>query len=158
MELRKLVLRADKVAFAKIGEEYHRMRGFKNLPTAKNPVEYTRSYVDQYGEITDIVGVSESKEFEFDQYINDSVHEFIVDIIENEKLGSDAEIVIVTVDKNKPIAGNNAYKRTYSIIADTAGDGTEAYTYAGKFSAISALEEVKFVISADGLTATVGAV
>ena len=152
---RKLVMRADKVAFLKVAEVYHRMRGFKNLPTAKNPVEYTRSYVDQAGEVTDVVGMSESKEFEFDQYVNDSVHEMLVAIFEEEKIGSAAEVTIVTVDKNiaTPDA-QNAVMRTYSVIPDTGGDGTEAYTYSGRFAALTPPVKAKFTIAAGGLTAT----
>lgn len=153
MELRKLVMRADKVAFMKIGEVYNRMRGFKNLPTSKNPLEYTRAYVDEYGEVTDVVGMSESKEFEFDQYVNDPVHDNLVDIIDNEKLGSDAVVTIVTIDKNKTT--DNATIREYSVIADTAGDGTEAYTYSGRFAAVGPATIETATISVDGLTATI---
>lgn len=146
---RKLVMRADKVAFMKIGETYHRMRGFKNLPTSKNPIEYTRAYVDEYGEVTDVVGMSESKEFEFDQYVNDVVHNYLVNIIDNEILGTDAVVTIMTVDKND----DSAIVRDYSVIADTAGDGTEAYTYSGRFAAVGPAKVGPATISADGLTA-----
>lgn len=152
MEQRKLVLRADKVAFMKVGEEYHRMRGFKSLPTAKNPIEYSRQYVDEYFETTDVVGMSESKDFEFDQYVNDPVHELLVGIIDDEKLGSEAVVEIVTVDK--AIEGENAVTRKYSVVAESYGDGTEAFTYTGRFSAISDIEKTEFTISEDGLTAT----
>lgn len=149
---RKLVLRADKIAFMKVNEEYHRMRGFKSLPTAKNPIEYSRQYVDEYFETTDVVGMSESKDFEFDQYVNDPVHEYLVDIIDNEKLGSDAIVEIVTVDKG--LETDNAVVRKYSVVAETYGDGTEAFTYTGRFSAISDIERTSATISEDGLTAT----
>lgn len=152
MEQRKLVLRADKIAFMKVGEEYHRMRGFKSLPTAKNPIEYSRQYVDEYFETTDVVGMSESKDFEFDQYVNDPVHEYLVDIIDNEKLGSEAIVEIVTVDKG--LDTDNAVVRKYSVVAESYGDGTEAFTYTGRFSAISDIERTDFTISEDGLTAT----
>lgn len=150
---RKLVMRADKVAFMEVNDTYNRMRGFKNLPTSKNPIEYTRAYVDEYGEVTDVVGMSESKEFEFDQYVNDVVHDFLVNIIDNEILGTDAVVKIMTVDKNKTT--DNAVVREYSVIADTAGDGTEAYTYAGRFAAVGPATVETATISADGLTATV---
>ena len=156
MEKRKLVMRSDKVAFMKVGEVWHRMRGFKKLPTSKNPEEYTRKYVDEEGEITDVVGISETKEFEFDQYVNDPVHEFLANIIDNEILGSEAQAIIMTVDKNKKT--DNAIVRTYSIIADTSGDGTEAYTYAGKFSALSKIKKTTATVEADGLTAEISAV
>lgn len=152
---RKLVLRADKVAFMAVGETptYHRMRGFKSLPTAKNPIEYSRTYVDMYQEVTDVVGVSESKDFEFDQYVNDPVHDVLVGMIDGELLGSDAVVKILTVDKGT--TGVNAILREYNVIPDTSGDGTEAYTYSGRFVASGAIQKVTATISVDGLTATV---
>lgn len=38
----KLVQRADKVAFMKVDDTYHRMKGFTGLSNSKNPKEYTR--------------------------------------------------------------------------------------------------------------------
>lgn len=156
METRKLTLRADKVAFLKVGAEFNRIRGFKNLATSKNPKEYARQYVDEYQEVTDVVGMSESKEFEFDQYTNDSVHDLLVSIFEDEKRGDDAKVDILTVDKNKDgTTGNNAVLRTYTVIPDAAGDGVDAYVYTGRFSAANSGSAVKATISEDGMTATI---
>lgn len=161
---RKLILRPDKIAFAGIPDAstgevttYHRMRGFKNLSTSKNSTEYTRKYTDMRQEVTDVVGMSESKAFEFDQYVNDPVHDYIASIFEEERLGSAANIVIVTVDMTKGATGNNAVKRTYSVIPDTHGDGTEAYVYTGRFVATNAVEKAKATVAEDGLTATITA-
>lgn len=155
METRKLTLRADKVAFLKVGEVFNRIRGFKNLATSKNPKEYARQYVDEYQETTDVVGMSESREFEFDQYTNDPVHELLVSIFEEEKRGDAAKVQILTVDKNKATTGNNAVLRTYVVIPDTSADGVDAYVYTGRFAAADAGTAVKATIAEDGMTATI---
>ncbi len=104
----KIVKRSDKVAFLEVpsitgegaGVNY-RMKGFKSLSKKRNPKEYTRQYVDEAFETTDIVGISISQDFEFDQVKDSPLHDYLVDIIENEKLGSDAMVNIVQVDFSK---------------------------------------------------------
>ena len=156
METRKLVLRADKVAFMKVGGTYNRIRGFKNLASSKNPKEYTRQYVEMYQEVTDVVGMSESREFEFDQYTNDPVHDLLVSIFEDEKIGDAAKVEILTIDKNKDhLTENNAVLRSYTVIPDASADGVDAYVYTGRFSAADVGEATKATISEDGLTATI---
>ena len=136
---RKLVKRSDKVSFlgcVKDGSEtFNRMRGFTTLSSSKNPTEYSRRYVDEEFETTDVTGYSPSIEFGFDQYTGDVVHEEMVDILDNEKLGTEARRNIVTVDFSQSTGeGNyNAVKREYAIIGDAEGDSMDAYTYSGTF-------------------------
>ena len=136
---RKLVKRSDKVSFlgcTKDGEEkFNRMRGFTTLSGSKNPTEYSRRYVDEEFETTDVTGYSPSLDFGFDQYIGDPVHEEMVEILDNEKLGTEARRNIVTVDFSQS-AGEGSYKavkREYAIIGDAEGDSMDAYTYSGTF-------------------------
>lgn len=138
---RKLVKRSDKVSFLGCltdGEEtFNRMRGFTTLSGAKNPTEYSRRYVDEEFETTDVTGYSPSLDFGFDQYIGDPVHEEMVEILDNEKLGTEARRNIVTVDFSQE-AGEGSYKavkREYAIIGDAEGDSMDAYTYSGTFRA-----------------------
>ena len=138
---RKLVKRSDKVSFlgclADGSETFNRMRGFTTLSGSKNPTEYSRRYVDEEFETTDVTGYSPSLDFGFDQYIGDPVHEEMVEILDNEKLGTEARRNIVTVDFSQE-AGEGSYKavkREYAIIGDADGDGTDAYTYGGTFRA-----------------------
>lgn len=140
MNERKLVNRSKKVSF--LGclnggstETFYRMRGFTTLSNSKNPTEYSRKYVDEDFETTDVTGYSPSTEFGFDEYTNDKVHEEMIDILDNEKMGTDARRNIVTVDFSKKETDGTykAVKREYSIIGDTDGDGTDAYTYSGTF-------------------------
>lgn len=136
---RKLVKRSDKVSFlgcVKDGSEtFNRMRGFTTLSSSKNPTEYSRRYVDEEFETTDVTGYSPSIDFGFDQYTGDVVHEEMVDILDNEKLGTEARRNIVTVDFSQSTGdGNyNAVKREYAIIGDAEGDSMDAYTYSGTF-------------------------
>ena len=136
---RKLIKRSDKVSFlgciSEGTETFNRMRGFTTLSGAKNPTEYSRRYVDEEFETTDVTGYSPSLDFGFDQYIGDPVHEEMVEILDNEKLGTEARRNIVTVDFSQQ-AGEGSYKavkREYAIIGDSEGDSMDAYTYSGTF-------------------------
>ena len=137
----KLVKRSDKVSFlgclADDTETFNRMRGFTTLSGSKNPAEYSRRYVDEEFETTDVTGYSPSLDFGFDQYIGDPVHEEMVEILDGEKLGTEARRNIVTVDFSQE-AGEGSYKavkREYAIIGDAEGDSMDAYTYSGTFRA-----------------------
>lgn len=136
---RKLIKRSDKVAF--LGcldgntETFNRMRGFTSLSGSKNPMEYSRQYVDEEFETTDVVGFSPSFDFGFDQYTDDPAHAEMVEILDGEYTGTDARRNIVTVDFSQPIEGGGykATKREYAIIGDSEGDSMDAYTYSGTF-------------------------
>ena len=136
---RKLVKRSDKVSFlgciSEGTEKFNRMRGFTTLSGAKNPTEYSRRYVDEEFETTDVTGYSPSLDFGFDQYSGDPVHDEMVKILDNEALGTEARRNIVTVDFSQE-AGEGSYKavkREYAIIGDAEGDSMDAYTYSGTF-------------------------
>jgi hypothetical protein len=138
---RKLVKRSDKVSFlgciSDDSETFNRMRGFTTLSGSKNPTEYSRRYIDEEFETTDVTGYSPSLEFGFDQYIGDTVHEEMVEILDNEKLGTEARRNIVTVDfsQSEGEGSYKAVKREYAIIGDAEGDSNDAYTYSGTFRA-----------------------
>ena len=134
----ELVKRSTKKAFYGVqsteGIVYTRMRYFTELSTSKNPVEYSRQYVDQSMETTDVVGYSPSMSFAFDSYTDDAVLEDIVSIVDKEKLGTDAQREIILVDFSKESGGGYAaIKRTFAVIADSEGDGSESYSYSGTF-------------------------
>lgn len=158
-----LIKRSDKKAFYGIPETdgavaYTRMRYFTEMSTSKNPVEYSRQYVDEAAERTDVVGYSPSMSFSFDDYTDDAVLTDIVSIIDGEKLGADAQREIILVDFTKKVGeGYEAVKRTFAVIADSEGDGAEAYTYSGNLKSVSALTRGIATISApaDGTSDTV---
>ena len=140
----ELIKRSDKKMFYGIpgtGDTatFTRMHYFTELSTSKNPVEYSRQYVDEAMERTDVTGYSPSISFNFDDYAGDAVLEDIVAIINEEKLGTDAQRDLILVDFSKKVDGGYyAVKRKFAVIADSEGDGSEAYTYGGNFKVTGA--------------------
>ena len=134
----ELVKRNGKVAYMDISTtsvaNFQRMRKFTEISKSKNATEYSRTYVDEDGEVTDVTGYSEEISYAFDLYKGNLVHQKIVDITDNEKTGNDALVKILTVDFSKPVeCGYEARLRTYSVVPDAEGDSTDAYTYSGAF-------------------------
>lgn len=147
-----LVQRTGKVAFYKPADSsgefpYKRMEGFTELSNAKNPKEYSRQYVDEDFERTDIIGYSPSIGYAFDRYDGNDVLDDIIAITENEKIGENAvrEIVVVdmtTVTKTGAVEKADAYLRRYAVIPDTDGDSTDCLTYSGTFKTRGEMEKV----------------
>lgn len=137
----KLVKRHQKVAFYGVPDgsgskvTYTRMTGFTSLSTSKNPKEYSRQYVDEAFEESDVTGYSPSMSYAFDQHAGNAVHDDIVKITDEELTGEDAVREIVLVDLTSTTSGNgySARKRSFSVIPDSEGDSTDAYTYSGSF-------------------------
>ena len=159
MPKEKLVKRNQKVAYMNVSTteipNFQRMRKFTEISTSKNAVEYSRTYVDEDGETTDITGYGEEKSYAFDQYTNNPVHQKIVDITENEKTDDDALVKVLVVDKTQPVGtGFKARLRTYAVVPDTDGDATEAYTYSGTLKRNSKYTVGVATLSADEKTAT----
>ena len=91
-----IVKRSGKVAFLETEEgKATRMRGFTELSKSKSAKEYSRQYVDEDSERTDITGYAESISFGMDQFKGDAVHEKIIEIFDDEKVGEDAVVNII---------------------------------------------------------------
>lgn len=158
----KLVKREDKVAYYGVpsndGVTFTRMQGFTSFGKSKNPNEYSRRYVDEGFERTSVTGYSSSMSFAFDQYEDNAVHEDMVNMADNEITGTDAVRDIVIVDFSKPLDAESrkysARKRSFSVIFDTEGDETAAYTYSGNFRTESEIVSGAATVAADGLTLT----
>lgn len=142
MEKETLVMRADRKMFMGVGsgsQTIHRMRGFSSLSESKNPVEYSRKYVDELFETTDVTGMSSSYDFTFDMMTPNAVLDDLAGIIDGEKLGTDAVRTFYCVDFHKPVDGGfECVKRDFSVIGSTVGDGTDALTYSGSLRVKSA--------------------
>ena len=158
---RKLVKRSDKVSFfgnvSNGTETFNRMRGFTTMSGSKNPMEYSRQYVDEEFETTDVTGYSPSIEFGFDQYSGDAVHDEMVEILDSEKTGTAARRNIVTVDFSQPGESEGSYKavkREYAIIGDAEGDSMDAYTYSGTFRSTGKRIEGTATLNTDSSVAT----
>lgn len=133
-----LVTRPKKLAFYEVfSGTFYRMEGFTDLSYSQNPKEYSRQYVDEDFERTDIVGYAPSISYSFDRYTGNKVLDDIVKITENEYIGDLMKRRIVTVDLTigTGISGGNAKMREYAVIPDTNGDTTDCLTYSGNFKA-----------------------
>lgn len=162
-EVQKLVTREKKVAFIGLGQKdattFTRMTKFTSMAKSSNPSEYTRRYVDEASDTSDITGYSPSIAYAFDQYENNPVHKDIVGITEGEKIGDDAIRTIVTVDFTQPDEGTptnfKAIKRNFSVIPDADGGDTNAYTYSGNLKSAGGREEVVVTSSDNWKTCTI---
>ena len=134
-----LVLRAKRVAFMAAGEgnKLTRMTKFTAMTPAKNPKEYTRQYVDESTETSDVIGYAPSIEYSFDLHTDNVVHEALAAISDGELLGSDTHVEIVTVDLFDSAEQKPAIKRTYAVIPSGDSDGVEALKYSGTLKAVS---------------------
>lgn len=142
----KLVLRADYASYMDVGTDpktpkYALMgTGFSNLTESKNAQEYSRKYVNMRTEATDVVGYASAIAYTCDVYSNDPCIKRIHDVTKKEQTGTDAQVNIVNVDLWQPCEGKEGYfsatRRTYAIIPDAKGDGTDALILSGNFKAV----------------------
>lgn len=144
--------RADIVTFLNTGTAgnpvYTRMQGFTDEGTSMNATTYSRRYVDERQEREDVTGYGTTIGYTFDRIKDNAVHAIICNIHEKELVGQSVEILSVnTID-------NTAKLRTYSVIPDAMGDGTDAYQYSGSFRAQGDIKEGTAIIASNGLTAT----
>ena len=159
MNAGKFVTRNKKVAFMNVSTtgvaNFLRMTKFTEISKSKNPTEYSRTYVDEDGEVTDVTGYSEEISYAFDLHTGNLVHQKIVDITDNEKVGNDALVQILQVDFTKQVGeGYEARLRTYSVVPDTEGDSTDAYTYSGSFKKNNNMTIGVATMNADNTVAT----
>jgi len=146
-----LVQRKEKLAFYNVPAESSEgsttgitgtlilMEGFTDLGYSQNPKEYSRQYVDEDFERTDIVGYAPSVSYSFDRYTGNSVLEDIIEITENEYIGDKMVREILTVDMTTCTGtGSQTAKgkiRPFAVIPDNNGDSTDCMTYSGNFKA-----------------------
>lgn len=121
---------ADKPSFA-------RMTKFSQMSKSKNPKEHTSQYVDMDFEETDIVGYAESISYGFDLHTDNPVHEKLVEIYNKEKLGDDAVVSILVVDRSAAVADKPASYparlRSYTVVPGDEGGNLDRYDYSGTF-------------------------
>lgn len=144
--------RSDIVNFMNTGTKeapvYTRMQGFTSGGKELNAKTYSRQYIDEDFERESTTGYSPSIPYNFDRIKENSVHEKIVSIHEDEVKGAIVEIL--TVDT----ITNEARLRSYNVNPENEGDGTDAYTYSGTFKSCSKIKKGTATVSTDGLTAT----
>ncbi len=156
----KLIGRHEKVAYYGVKDlqgntTYHRMSGFTKMDTSKNPVEYSRRYIDESFEQTDVVAMSPSISFTFDRYSGNPVHDDIVSISDKEILGTGAVRSVVLVDMSTEANGVcDAIMRDFSVMVESEGNSTDAYTLSGTMSTKGEKTFGKAAVSDDGATIT----
>ena len=140
--------------------EYHLIgEGFTSFAEAKNPKEYSRQYVHEKTERTDVVGFAPSIAYSADMHSGDPCVERVVKAHDEEQIGNDARVDILVFNMWEKGTGDTsyvAYKRTYAIVPDSKGDGTEALIYSGNLKAVGESEKGTATIGTDG-TATFAA-
>lgn len=147
----QLVMRADRKMFMGVGADnanIQRMKGFSSMSESKNPIEYTRKYVDEMFETTDITGMSPSYDFTFDMMTPNPVLDDLAGIIDGEMVGTDAVRTFYCVDFHKEVGGGyRCVKRDFAVIGSSVGDGTDALTYSGtlrvKTAAVEGVATIK---------------
>lgn len=130
--------------------------GFTDLSESKNPTEYSRKYIHEQSERTDVTGFAPAMAYSMDYYTSDPVCMCIREITDQEKIGSDAQRDIVLVDLFDPDTGTEgsykAYKRRFAIIPDGKGSGTDALIYTGNLKAAGDIIKGKFAVSTKTFT------
>ncbi len=138
---------------------YHRMKKFTQFSHSKNPIEYSRQYVDEPFQQTDVVGFSPAYSYAFDKHTDMPVQTDMVSITNEEKLGDEAVRTIILVDLTT-VTGTttvtaDAYKRDYSVIPNTEGDNINIYTYSGDLKARGEQEKISVTSADDWQTVTI---
>lgn len=137
-----MIKRSDKLAFIGATSEnagtFTRLKGFTELSMSKNPKEYSRQYVDEEAERTDIIGYAPELSYAFDEFEDDNGQKIITEITNKELIGDAAKVDIVIVDLSRESGSSGAFeavKRTFSVMPDSEGGSTDAYTYSGTLKA-----------------------
>lgn len=134
----KISKRSDKVAFFGLegsNTDFSRMRGFTEFSVSKNPVEYSRRYIDEQTERNDVVAYAPSISYSFDKFSDDNVHRELIEIADMEKVGAEAVRYIVIVDLSGTGNEKSAVLREWAVIPDGEGNDNDAYTYSGTLKA-----------------------
>jgi hypothetical protein len=135
------------------------MKKFTQFSASKNPIEYSRQYVDEPFQQTDVVGFAPSYAYAFDRHTGLDVQNDIIDITDNEKLGDEAVRSIIIVDTTTATGTTtltaDAKMRSYSVIPNTEGDNINIYTYSGNLKVRGELSDVTVSTSDDWQTVTI---
>lgn len=135
-----MIKRSEKLAFMQIEEKgtpvFKRLTGFTEFSVSKNPKEYSRKYIDEDMERSEVVGYSTSVAYKFDIDSENAVHQALYNIADRELVGEDAEVTIVIADLSAVKGGAcAALKRKFAVIPSTEGDDADTYTVSGSLRA-----------------------
>ena len=136
-----MIKRSEKLAFMEVDDGgskvFKRMTGFTEFSLSNNPKEYSRKYIDEDMERSEVVGYSPAISYKFDTDPDNSVHQYLTKVADHELLGENAECNIIVADLSNLDAqgGAKAIMRKFSIIPQNEGDDKDTYTVSGSFKA-----------------------
>ena len=125
--------------------------GFTEFTEMKNPVIRGRRYIHEASRRTDVTGYAPAIDYEFEVYTEDPVGGKLRAITDGECTGEAAKVQILTVDLFDETETSGVYHavcRTYSVIPDRSGGGTDTLCYTGTMKAAGELQKGTFVLSA----------
>ncbi len=130
--------------------------GFTSFTESKNAVSYQRRYIHEITKRTDVTGYAPVIDYEFEVYSGNGAIEKIRTITDRELVGEDARVEILCVDlfdETETSGVYNAIRRSYSVIPDECGEGTDALVYTGTMKAVGDIQAGTFVKSTGTFTA-----
>lgn len=154
-----LIARNQFQAFMEVGEQpaYELIgEGFTSLTESKNPKEYTRQYVHEQTERTDVTGFAPAYDYSMDMHSGNAVCAQIAKVSDEELTGTAAQVNICCVNLFEPGTTDGTYtawQRTYAIIPDGKGDGFDALVYTGSLRAAGDAVKGTFAMATKKFTA-----
>ena len=133
-----LVTRSDMRSYLLVNGKYCEIGdGFTDFTENKNPREYSRQYIHESAERTDLVGFAPSVTYAFDVYDADAVQGALLEIMLSEATGDAAAVDVVTAFLHKTSGGTKveAVKRSYTVCPAKLGAGTDALVCSGTLKA-----------------------
>lgn len=138
-----MLSRNKKLAFVEVynddGVGYERLTGFTEFTVNLNPKEYSRKYVDELNERSEVVAYHPTISYKFDHEAGNNAQQVFVDAADYECIGDEATVTIAIVDLSVPSSsGVEVIMRDYVIVPDSEGDDANVYTYSGTMRACGA--------------------
>lgn len=133
-----LVTRSDMRSYLLVNGMFREIgEGFTDFTENKNPKEYSRQYIHELSERTDIVGFSPSVTYAFDVFDADIVQAALMEITLSEAIGDAAAVTVVTAFLHRPTPDGRieAVRREYTVCPAKLGAGTEALICSGTLKA-----------------------
>lgn len=131
-------------------------QGYTKLDESPSAQTKTRRYVNDKSQTKSISGYDDSFPFEADQIIDEKAIDFIRDIGENRKTGSDAETDYVRVDLDKKVgaSGTEYEARKFRVAIEVADfpDNDGEMTMSGNLLGIGDMKIGKFDTSTSTFT------
>ncbi len=142
----RMVTRADRVHLLNTGTAQAPIwspigEGFTEFVECKNPIRYERRYIHERVRRTDVTGYATMVEYAFEHIPGVPAMERLRQIAEEEWIGPAAWVEICTVDlfdETDDAGIYRAVRRTYAVIPDRCGEGTDALVYTGTLRAVTA--------------------